>query len=98
MLFAKEIDFYRKKDKETWEKIKKALKEEGIKHVRAGHYFGDAVAPNGIGGMVDPRNFGPAGRIDRDIYYIRIRAEDADKARECLRKHGLTAQVIDYRS
>lgn len=98
VLFEKKIDFYKKKDRETWEQIRKALRKEGIRHVSAGHYFGDSLAPNGIGGQLDPRNFGSAGRIDRDIYYIRIREEDADKAREAIRRHGLTAQVIDYSS
>ncbi len=65
--------------------------------MRAGHYFGDAVSPNGIGGQLDPRNFGPAGRIDRDIYYIRIRKADEEAARNAIRSHGLTAQVVDYR-
>jgi hypothetical protein len=96
ILFAKKIDFYRKKDKETWLKIRKVLKEEGVRHVTSGHYFGDSVAPNGIGGQLDPRNFGPAGRIDRDIYYIRLRQEDIPSAREAVRRHGLVSEVIDY--
>ena len=97
-MFDEMIDFYRKKDKDTWEKIRKALKDAGVRHVRAGHYFGDAVSPNGIGGQLDPRNFGPAGRIDRDIYYIRIRKADEEAARNAIRSHGLTAQVVDYRA
>ena len=40
-MFDEMIDFYRKKDKDTWEKIRKALKDAGVRHVRAGHYFGE---------------------------------------------------------
>lgn len=40
-MFEKKTDFYRKKDKETWLAIRRALKEEGIRHVECGHYFGD---------------------------------------------------------
>ncbi|MEE8886847.1 MAG: hypothetical protein SOI56_09875 [Eubacteriales bacterium] len=96
-MFEKKIDFYRKKDKEAWQKIRDALKEEGIRHVSSGHYFGDSVAPNGCGGHLDPRNFGPSGVIDRDIYYIRVREEDEEAARDAIRKHGLVTEVVDYR-
>lgn len=97
-MFEKKVDFYKKKDKETWELLLKALKEEGVKHISRGHYFGDSMAPNGIGGQLDPRNFGPAGKIDRDIYYIRVREDELEAAKEAARKHGVTAQVIDYRN
>lgn len=95
-MFEKKVDFYKKKDRAVWEQIRKALKEEGIRHVSSGHYFGDALAPNGIGGQLDPRNFGAAGKVDRDIYYIRVREEDLESAKDAIRRHGLTAQVVDY--
>jgi hypothetical protein len=57
-VFERKVDLYRKKDRETWQQVKDALKAAGIRHVSAGHYFGDSVAPNGIGGFLDPRNFG----------------------------------------
>ncbi len=72
-MFEKKVDFYKKKDRDTWLQIRKALAEEGIRHVSAGHYFGDSLAPNGIGGYLDPRNYGANGKIDRDIYYVRVR-------------------------
>ena len=97
-MFEKKTDFYRKKDKETWLAIRRALKEEGIRHVECGHYFGDSLAPNGCGGQLDPRNFGPAGRNDRDVYYIRVREEDREKAAEAIRSHGLVTEVHEYRT
>lgn len=97
-MFEKKVDFFKKKDRETWLQIKNALREEGIRHVSAGHYFGDSLAPNGCGGHLDPRNFGPNGKIDRDIYYIRVREEDLPAAREAIRKHGLTTQIVEYRT
>lgn len=92
-LFEKRVTIFKKKDAETWKKIKAALKAEGIRGVRSGHYFADAVAPNGIGGQLDPRNFGSAGRIDRDVYYIEVKESQADAAREAIRRHGIVAVV-----
>ncbi len=87
-MFEKKVDFYKKKDRDTWLQIRKALAEEGIRHVSAGHYFGDSLAPNGIGGYLDPRNYGANGKIDRDIYYVRVREKDMQAAREAIRRHG----------
>ena len=39
----------------------------------------------GCGAKLDPRDFGPDGRIDRLTYDISVRAEDAARARELLR-------------
>ena len=36
---------------------------------------------------------GKKGKIDRDIYYIRVRAADADRVREILRRNGITAGI-----
>ena len=92
-LFEKRITIFKKKDAQTWKKIKSALKAEGIRGVRSGHYFADAVAPNGIGGQLDPRNYGSAGRIDRDIYFVEVKESQAEAAREAIRKHGIVAVV-----
>lgn len=84
---------YQKKDRDTWRQIRKALKQEGIRPVRAGHYYADPVGINGIGGMVDPRDFGVGHPIDRDIYFIEVRVCDAEAARRAILKHGLVAAV-----
>lgn len=92
-LFEKRVTVFRKKDRETWKKLKDAFHQEGIRHVRAGHYFNDAVAPSGISGMVDPRDFGEKGKIDRDIYYIEVRASDQKMAEKAALKHGLVLTI-----
>ena len=97
-LFEKRVTVFRKKDRETWKKLKTAFREENIHHVRAGHYFNDAVAPSGISGMVDPRDFGEKGKIDRDIYYIEVREKDEQKAEEAALKHGLVLTVDENAS
>ncbi|MDD6577923.1 MAG: hypothetical protein PUE94_01325 [Lachnospiraceae bacterium] len=93
MFKEKKVTIYQKKDKESWQKIKKALKEEGIRHVRSGHYLADSIGINGIGGMVDPRDFGAGHAIDRDIYYIDVPASQKEAARAAARKHGLVLFV-----
>lgn len=97
-LFEKRVTVFRKKDRETWKKVRTAFHEEGIRHVHAGHYFNDAVAPSGISGLVDPRDFGEKGKIDRDIYYIEVRKDDEQKAREAALKHGLVLTVDENAS
>ena len=38
----------------------------------------------GCGAKLDHRDFGPNGRIDRHTYYISVRPEDLERAREVL--------------
>ncbi|MEE3487247.1 MAG: hypothetical protein VZT48_03995 [Bulleidia sp.] len=92
-LFEKKVTIFKKKDAETWKKIKGALKEDGIKGVHASHYFGDSVSTTGIAGMVDPRDFGVGRKLDRDIYYIEVKESQVDAAKESIRRHGLVAVV-----
>lgn len=93
MFGEKKVTIFQKKDKETWKKIKKALKEEGVKHVSSGHYFADSVSVNGIGGMVDPRDFAVGHMVDRDIYYIEVPESVKDAAVAAAKKHGLVPVV-----
>ena len=54
----------------------------------------DLLKKEGVAGTkLDPRDFGKKGKIDRDIYYIRVRAADADRVREILRRNGITAGI-----
>jgi hypothetical protein len=92
-LFEKKVAVYKKRDRETWEQVRQALKDEGIRHVSAGHYFNDPVSPNGIGGMLDPRDFGSKGKVDRDVYYVRVRERDREAALAAMRRHGLTSVI-----
>ena len=71
-------------DKARWNDAKKALKAAGIKIMETGFY--DTEAPLcGCGAKLDHRDFGPNGRIDRHTYYISVRPEELDRAREVLK-------------
>ncbi len=47
---------------------------------------------------MDPRNFGKGGRIDRQIYTVRVKESAATFAREALRSAGIVAEVEDVES
>jgi hypothetical protein len=42
---------------------------------------------------LDPRDFGVKGRIDRDIYYVDVRKDDAERAAAVLQANGIDAVV-----
>lgn len=88
MLFKKKETVFERKDKALWEKAKTALKEAGIRSVRAG-FSEDEPPVCGCGSKLDPRNFGPRGKIDRNTYYIRVAEQEAEAAREIIRQAGL---------
>ena len=92
-LFVKRVDIFKKRDKETWLEIKKALQEAGIPGVRTGHYLQETVMGGGCGAKLDPRDFGGKGRIDRDIYWVRVPEEEEARAREVLRRNGIVPVV-----
>jgi len=93
-MFGRTQVIFRKKDKETWKEIREALKGEGIK-MSAGHYLQDAVMAGGCGAKLDPRDFGAKGKVDHEIYFIKVRPEDAARAEEVIRRNGLKAEVVD---
>ena len=92
-LFVKRVPLFKKRDKETWQQIKDALKEAGLPGVKAGHYLQETVMGGGCGAKLDPRDFGPRGRIDREIYWVEVPAEEEEKARDILRAKGLVPVV-----
>lgn len=92
-MFRKRVEIYKKRDRENWELMKKVLKEAGIPSLRAGHYQQDNIIACGCGAKLDPRNFGSKGKIDRDIYWIRVPEEEVEKAKEVLRTNGLVPVV-----
>ena len=89
MWFAKKITIYKKKDKETWQKIKDALKNSGLKGVKAGSYLADSLSACGCGSKLDPRNFGAKGKIDRYIYFVDVKEEDCEHAKNILKEKGI---------
>ncbi len=95
MWFAKKVTLFKKKDKDTWQKIRDVLKEEGIKGVRASHYSSESLCACGCGSKLDPRNFGAGGYIDRDIYFVDVKEEDYSRAKSIIESHGISAVVDD---
>ena len=95
MWFTKKVTIYKKKDKETWQKIRDVLKAEGFKGVRASHYPIDSLNACGCGSKLDPRNFGAKGYIDRDVYFVDVKEEDYARAKSVLSSHGIEAVVED---
>ena len=108
-MFEKKVTIFKKKDRPQWLKIKAALKDAGLKGVRSGHYLQDSVMAGGCGAKLDPRDFmaggcgakldprdfGPKGKIDHDIYYVKVNEADEEKAKEILRENGLTAGIAE---
>ena len=93
MLFEKKETIFKKKDRETWEQIRDVLKTAGLKGVSASHYAQDVVRAGGCGAKLDPRDFGAKGKADHDIYYIKVREADVEKAKELILQNGLVAEV-----
>ncbi|MBR1485787.1 MAG: hypothetical protein IJ597_00845 [Synergistaceae bacterium] len=90
--FAKKVTIFKKKDRETWQKIKDALKNAGLKGVRASSYSVDSLNPCGCGAKVDPRNFGANGYIDRHVYFIDVNADDEVLAKNILSERGFETE------
>ncbi len=94
-MFEKRVDIFKKRDRETWLQIKAALREAGLPGVRAGHYLQETVMGGGCGAKLDPRDFGARGHIDREIYWVKVKQADEEKAREILRRNGIVPVVED---
>ena len=92
-MFEKRVYIFKKRDRGTWQEIREALKEAGLSGVKAGHYLQETVMGGGCGAKLDPRDFGGRGKIDRDIYYVKVIAADEEKARDILRRAGIVPVV-----
>ncbi|MBR2067377.1 MAG: hypothetical protein IJ875_03855 [Solobacterium sp.] len=92
-MFEKKVTIYKKKDRETWEKIKEAFRKEGFKDYKAKHYYQETVQACGCGSKLDPRDFAGKGKLDREIYVISVKRECVVDAYEIIRNHGLVAEV-----
>ena len=89
--FSRKITIFKKKDRETWQKIKDALKESGLK-IRASSYSVDSLCACGCGSKLDPRNFGANGKIDRDVYFVDVKADDVERAKNILSERGFETE------
>lgn len=92
-LFEKKLLIYRKRDKQTYKAIRSVLKESNIKGVSYGHYLQEEIIPGGYSNL-DPRDLGPNGKIDRDIYYIKVPASSYDNVCNLIMQHGIKAEVM----
>jgi hypothetical protein len=92
-MFEKRVDIFKKKDKEAWESVKKALDEGGFKDYKAGHYLQESVMAGGYGAKLDPRDFGGKGRIDREVYFVKVKEKDKDAALAILRANAIVPSV-----
>ena len=82
-LFPKKETIFRKQDKAACQAAREALLAAGIRGVKLGHY--EAEPPvGGCGCKLDIRNFGPKGSIDREMYFLDVPSEDAERARAIL--------------
>lgn len=82
-LFVKRETVFCKRDRAGCETAKEALLAAGIRGIKMGHY---EVEPpvGGCGCKLDIRNLGPRGRIDREMYYLDVPLEEAERARAIL--------------
>ena len=93
-MFEKKETIYKKKDRETWESIRKVLKEQGMRGVSAGHYPQDAVMAGGCGAKLDIRKFGRKEPIPTRIFHIEVEPVDGDAAKKLLK--GTVKPVLSY--
>ena len=83
-LFGKrEIIYEVQGEKEAWKQAQEALRAADIRIMEASSREGETPLCS-CGAKIDRRNYGPNGWIDRRIYYIAVRPEDAARARALL--------------
>lgn len=90
-MFEKRVMIFRRRDRESWLRIKTALKAAGLRGVRAGHFLEETLVACGCGSKLDPRDFGPKGKIDRETYWVRVPERDENEARNILRREGIVS-------
>lgn len=82
-LFEKRQEVFCKRDRKGWIAIRSALKDAGIRGVRAWHYEEEPPV-GGCGCKLDIRNLGPKGRIDREIYVVSVPVSELDQVKSLL--------------
>ena len=84
VLFGKrEVVFKVQGDKARWKAARAAGETAGIQIMEASSYEGE-IPLCSCGAKIDRRNYGPNGWIDRRIYYIAVRPENAEQAKVLL--------------
>lgn len=82
-LFEKREIIFDKKDKSGWQRAREALKAADIRGVRSTRYEVDPPVC-GCGSKLDPRDFGPNGKIDRLMYRITVPVTEAERSKQIL--------------
>lgn len=86
--FTKEKLVYKEKGKkQEWQKAQELLKGAGIKMTTTA--IPSEMKVCGCGAKLDIRDFGPRGKIDRNMYYIDVAEKEWSAAREVLVKAGI---------
>ena len=84
VLFGKrEVIFETVGDSNRWKLAKEALKSANIQIMESGSYESE-VPICSCGAKIDRRNYGPNGWIDRRVYYLAVRPNDTEQARNIL--------------
>lgn len=92
-LFQEKTVIFKKKDRESWKQMKDVLKEEHVPGVFFSHYDAEVVRACGCGAKLDPRDFAGNGKIDHDIYVIKVVPSQEALVRDTLHRHGLVPVV-----
>ena len=82
-LFEKREEVFCRRDRAGWTAAKSALKAAGIRGVKAWHCETEPPV-GGCGCKLDIRNFGPNGRIDRELYLISVPVSELEEAKAVL--------------
>ena len=82
-LFTKMETVFEKRDRAACLAAREALESAGIGKVRMGHYEKEPPV-GGCGCKLDIRNFGPKGRIDREMYVVAVPVSELEQARSAL--------------
>ena len=81
-------------DSKRWKTARKALKNAGIRGMEAACYERE-MPTCGCGAKVNQEFLGPYGKLDRRVYYVSVRQEDAERAGSILLSAVGTPLVSD---
>ena len=70
-------------DSKRWKAAKKTLRDAGFRGVEAA-CFEKEMPTCGCGAKIDQQFLSPYGKLDRRVYYIAVRPEDAEQAGKIL--------------
>ncbi|MGN0363729.1 MAG: hypothetical protein ACI4ET_12930 [Bilifractor sp.] len=86
------IVFEVKGNRKQWKEVITMLKEAGLSVKKA--IWQDEIGAVGCGPALDPRDFGTKGKIDRDVYTIRVKEKEQDAALQLI--HEKSPSYVPY--